>query len=519
MDFAILPANSVHMSGEQTTFLNLFGDGLDPDNRWLKLSRSIPWDAIEAQYGSQFDRSRGGKRPLSARIAFGSLLVQQRQRLTDVETVAFIQENPYVQAFLGYASFSAQRPFDPSLLTHFRKRFCLENLQDINEMIVQRHRASSQGDDDPPHAGTDAPADEQSPGDQLPPSTPEAPPEGAIMMDATCVPADIAYPTEIHLLHHGREITEGIIDELHAPHIGQATKPRTYRQKARQAYLRVAKSKKITRKKARKACRQQLRYLKRNLANIDRLVAEGAWDLRHLRPDVFRKLLIVHELFRQQSLLNRLRNPERSVPDRLVSIGQPHVRPMVRGKAGNPVEFGAKIAVAHDGGFAFLERLSWDAYHEAADLINHVDLYRQRHGHYPGRVLADKIYRTRSNRQWCTERGIRLAGLGPGRPLKDLEQRRAIERSARDDEADRQPIEGVFGRCKRRFGLSRILTRLPQTSACSIALVMIILNLERIIYAYLQRVFILIPTRYSRILCSALAEIIRYWIRRPNIAA
>ena len=110
----------MHMSGEQVTLPGLFGDGLDPHNRWLKLSRLIPWGDIEQRYGEQFDSSRGGHPALPARLAFGSLIIKERLGLTDVETVQMIQENPYLQVFLGYSSFSSQRPFDPSLLVHFR---------------------------------------------------------------------------------------------------------------------------------------------------------------------------------------------------------------------------------------------------------------------------------------------------------------------------------------------------------------------------------------------------------------
>ena len=113
MDFADLAPKSVHMSGEQTTFLSVFGGGLDPNNRWLRLGRILPWQVVEETYELLFDTSRGGQKPLPARVAFGSLLIQQRLSLTDEETVAMIQENPYLQAFLGFAVFSHERPYAP----------------------------------------------------------------------------------------------------------------------------------------------------------------------------------------------------------------------------------------------------------------------------------------------------------------------------------------------------------------------------------------------------------------------
>lgn len=42
--------------------------------------------------------------------------------------------------------------------------------------------------------------------------------------------------------------------------------------------------------------------------------------------------------------------------DRIVSINQPHIRPIVRGKAGKPVEFGAKISASCVDGYVFLDK-------------------------------------------------------------------------------------------------------------------------------------------------------------------
>ena len=82
-----------------------FGDGLDPTNRWLRLSQLIPWDEIDRYYGSQFDSARGGPHVLPARVAFGSLIIKERLGLTDIETVEMIQENPISRSFWDTAAF------------------------------------------------------------------------------------------------------------------------------------------------------------------------------------------------------------------------------------------------------------------------------------------------------------------------------------------------------------------------------------------------------------------------------
>jgi len=468
-------------NSEQTSFLMPFGGDLDERNRWVRMARLVPWAVVEEQYGKQFRRDRGGHRPLTARIALGALLVKERLGLTDRETVEQIRENPYIQYFLGYASYSSAAPFDASLMVHFRTRLGLECVQAMNATVIEsmvrresaQHQDSESDGDGRPPGGLSSPNDPSSA-----PASPSAP-TGSLIIDATCAPADITFPTDLKLLNHAREITEQVIDVLHASHAGTRLKPRTYRKRARRHFLSVAKSKKLKQSDRRVASGKQLRFLRRNLGAIATALTSGRWTLKPLDRVLYAKLLVTSEIYRQQTHLYR--STDRSVPDRIVNVAQPHIRPIVRGKAHAPTEFGAKISVSLVGGFASLDRLSWDAYHEGADLPMQAESFRKRTGHYPAVIYADKAYTSRANRAWCTERGIRLAGIGPGRPPADPDAERERRRTRRDDEAARQPIEGVFGRGKRRWSLNRIMAKLAKTAACVIALVFLVMNLEALL--------------------------------------
>ena len=94
-----------------------------------------------------------------------------------------------------------------------------------------------------------------------------------MIIDATCTPADIKYPTDLNLLNEAREKAEEIIDELY-PFTG-GKKPRTYRNVARRDFLRTAKKRQPGRKAIRKAVKKQLQYLKRDLSHIDIIVKKG----------------------------------------------------------------------------------------------------------------------------------------------------------------------------------------------------------------------------------------------------
>lgn len=82
---------------------------------------------------------------------------------------------------------------------------------------------------------------------------------------------------------------------------------------------------------------------------------------------------------------------ENRIADRIVSISQPHVRPIKHGKAGAATEFGAKISASLLDGFAFVDRISWDAYNEAGDLEEQIVAFHTRFGFYPQSVHLDKI--------------------------------------------------------------------------------------------------------------------------------
>ena len=112
-------------------------------------------------------------------------------------------------------------------------------------------------------------------------------------------------------------------------------KPRTHRKKARQQFLAVAKKKRPRISKIRKAIQQQLGHLERNLASIDALIACGG-SLLAAGRHWYHKLLVVSELLRQQKILYH--SDSRSIPDRIVSLYQAHIRPIVRGKARSNVE-------------------------------------------------------------------------------------------------------------------------------------------------------------------------------------
>jgi transposase, IS5 family len=187
---------------------------------------------------------------------------------------------------------------------------------------------------------------------------------------------DIRYPTDLGLLNEAREASESIVDALYEQvRESIPIKPRTYRKQARKAYLTVAKQRKPKQTVRRKGIRKQLNYLGRNLRHIDALLGAGA-SLVPLSRRLYRLLLVISEVYRQQLAMYETKS--RRIDDRIVSLTQPHIRPIVRGKAGVPVEFGAKLSVSCVQGVVFLDRLSWNNFNESTHLQGSTSSANQR---------------------------------------------------------------------------------------------------------------------------------------------
>ena len=169
----------------------------------------------------------------------------------------------------------------------------------------------------------------------------------------------------------------------------------------------------------------------------------------------------------------------RRVEDRIVSLSQPWVRPIKRGKQNAETEFGAKVEMSDVNGFLRIEHLSWDAFNESTTLQESVENYRKAYGHYPKRVLADTIFRTRENLQYCKSHGIHLNGPKLGKPNPDPEIRRQERHTEWIESGERGDIERRFGIDKRCYSLGCITAKLQHTSEVMIYLSVLMLNLQK----------------------------------------
>jgi len=476
-----------------------FQTELDRNNRWVKLSGCIPWDELARGYYRKMAKVAG--RPAKdARLVIGAVIIKHKLRLSDEETIEQIRENPYLQYFVGLSEYRREAVFAPSLFVEIRRRMGEEMFSDFYQAIVdevEKHKAT---------AKKKKRKDDDGPGGQSGPDEPEQSVEspthqGKLILDATVAEQAIRYPTDLALLNEARETSEEIIDVLYRE-VGQGKKkPRDYRRKARKDYLGIVKQRRPGAKVIRRGIKQQLQYLRRNLSQIDNLLVPG--QEIPLSYPMLRKYWIIQHVYAQQETMYRTKT--RRCDDRIVSIHQPHVRPIVRGKQNKPVEFGAKLSVSlTEDGLASVDRIGWDAFHEAGDLMLQVEQFKKRYGYYPEAVVADPIYGTLENRKKLKEKGIRFAGKPLGRPPRMTDENKAeikkLKQQRLEEYRQRIPIEGKFGQGKNGYGLDYIRAKTARTSEAWINSIFLVMNL-----IVLGKVFLLlrkIPVIWGQIIAK-----------------
>ena len=418
------------------------GGGLRADNRWLKLGRLIPWNQMEEVYRGYFSAYQG--RPAKeSRLICGLLVVKHMEGYSDERVVEEYLENPYIQAFCGEETFVVEGGIAPSLLSKMRKRlgekFFRQLERDVLAVLKRRQTIRS----------------------------------GEHLLDATVIPANIEYPMDTKLLNRARLWVVKVIGVIRK-RFNVKEKVRTYCRKAQAAYVGFQKKRKKTKAMVRLMRGKMLRYLRRNVRQVEELLREYGKRLkRREREFIRRRLEVVKVIYAQQREMWKKRL--RTVGERIVSLHLPHIRPIVRGKEGKEVEFGPKALLSWVNGYCFLDKLGFEAFNEGVHLLGSLKKYKERFGRYPRCSTGDGIFGNRENRAKLKD-------------LKILDGYKALGKAARD-KVNKQwfrakqrlrgsRMEGIIGHGKNHFGLDRILYRIKGGEEMWIRLALLAMNLS-----------------------------------------
>lgn len=123
-----------------TDFKTPFEQHLLPRNRWVILSQVIPWDDLAKVYHRQMSADFG-RSSVNTRLVIGVLIIKHLLKLDDRAVLATLQENLYLQYFVGYSSFQTKIAFDPSLLVTLRKRMGMTAFDEWSLSVIAKIEA------------------------------------------------------------------------------------------------------------------------------------------------------------------------------------------------------------------------------------------------------------------------------------------------------------------------------------------------------------------------------------------
>ena len=476
---------------------------LDSSNRWYQLANALPWDKIEKIYNRTLRNAHHGAGNKPARLIVGALIVKHDLNLSDAGTIEQIRENPYLQYFVGLKDFSNMSIFDSSLFVSIRKRMGVEAINEITLLLMESLAKKESGElqrkgvyektgvKDASENETDEPVNSMN----IPPDSTDRESftdddgnfhSGSLIIDATCCESEVKYPTDLDVLNDAVEVSARVAKRLGVK-TGSPV-PRTCEESARGRFLEIIKKKRKSKSLIRKGINQQLYYLRRHINIIVETVARNSSSCIGLLKQKDQQFIgtCLKVYYQQKEMYDKKIH---KCADRIISVFQPHIRPIVRGKSKAKVEFGPKTGVSIVRGFTFIDRYSYDAYNESEDLKVQVDNYVQRFGYLPVKCYADRICLNRANRKLLGDFHIQAAGKPLGRPAKEI-QTAAYKQQSIQDKGVRNAVEATFGTAKRVYRADDIRAKLPDTADTWTAMCFLAKNIRKFLKELL---FALLP--------------------------
>lgn len=276
--------------------------------------------------------------------------------------------------------------------------------------------------------------------------------------DATCYESEMRYPTDQKLLwecvEKGYELMCAASQKL------WIHRPRTKYLDVEKANLTYRKQRKHTKSQTRKITRRLLDLLGKILKETRKMEREH--EGVKLFTDRERQTFdIITKVYRQQHNHFRSGDSRESIPDRIVSVNKPYVRPIVRGKEVKSVEFGAKCNNILVDGISFIEKLSFNAFNEGTRLTHCIKMHKRLFGVDVKKIGGDASYAGNANREMCTSNGIQTSFVQKGKRAKEKREKDFVRQELARVRAT--AMEGSFGTQKEHYSLRRGKARKKET--------------------------------------------------------
>jgi transposase, IS5 family len=347
----------------------LIEEQLDPKHELLVLARKLDWYAIHKTVRTYYKlRGRNGK---DSRLMVGLLILKHRFDLSDEEAVAGLKENLYWRVFCGLdGQIGLQRHtsiVNSSSLTKFRRRLGAEGIRRIEGAI--RKQLVEDGSIDPK----------------------------SMYIDTTAQEKNVAYPVDTHLLNKAQERMRAGIKKLNE--LGLKVKVRNFGKKAKRAVLLAAKLGGNRREKITDANKELIHINRETQKALKAALRAKNPKLNRKKQEKIKK--IKEDLKQLNELVDRVieqteqRMQGVHVPNKVLSLHEPEVAAIPKGKRSKPNEYGSKVALFNDNNGFIVGHIEYP--HNVADtstMEEAVDQWEEALGKKPEELGADRGFHT-----------------------------------------------------------------------------------------------------------------------------
>ncbi len=429
---------------------------VDKTHEIIKIADTIDWVSLSEKL-SLFYCSDNGRPTKPARAKVGLLILKHLYGHSDESVVDMLKRDIYAQYLCDVSLKEAVTFINPSSLTRFRKQIGAAGVKLIETEVLNSLKKTKTL-----HGRR-------------------------LVVDTTVMPSNIAYPTDVVLLEKVRRQAVKYLQK--AKDFG-AKGHRTYQRTARKVFITFAKIRKHTIRFRKKTQKKLLQFASRNVRQLNETLqslqpqAEETNTALQSLPQKTDN--IIKEQFLQetktfvstaQKIIAQQKGVYRNkkVSERIVSIHQPHIRPMVRGKYPISVEFGPKILLNLQNDYLFLESVQFNNVADSHLLETSFQKYKERFDRYPTQLAADRGFWSKENRQLAENYGVKKIAIenkGKSSYLKGQPFRERLRRL-------RCKIEAKISLAKRKYGLDRCLYSIQGGEEIWVRLGLLAMNLKQ----------------------------------------
>ena len=307
---------------------------LDPTHDLLVLARQIDWEALTEALRPYYHRLGRYAKPI--RLMVGLHLLKHRLNLSDARVVQGLHENLYWMTFCGIdvgtvleqaTPGQPMRWLDASTMTKWRQRLGPEGTHAL-EAVIQQQLVREKVVDG-----------------------------RSMVTDTTAQEKHVAYPTDTALLDKGRRQLLKLIGDAKAAGVVVAQGLRSFRRTAQRVVLAASKLGKDRLERIAAANRQLSTMAHHVLRRVPRVVAQLHGKLGALRRFGHARAAAAIERLREQlqqtaGLVQRVihQNAERfegrHVANKVLSLHEPQVVSIRKGKRAKSTEYGSKVSLS-----------------------------------------------------------------------------------------------------------------------------------------------------------------------------